>query len=106
MALPTDTDAKHKAAYAKLSRLSGTAFDKAYMAGQEKDHAATVKLFESEIAKGQDKDLSGFASKNLPAIEDHTKMIFQVGSSLGVHAVPMPALKSGMMPGSMSGKNM
>ena len=106
MSLPSDTDAKHKAALAKLSRLSGMAFDKAYMAGQEKDHAATVKLFESEIASGEDKDISGFASKNLPTIEDHTKMIFQVGANLGVHAVPMPTLKSGMMPSSMSGKNM
>ena len=106
MMLPAETDPKHKAAYAKLSRLSGAAFDKAYMAGQEKDHAATVKLFEKEIATGQDKDLSGFASKNLPTIEDHTQMIFQVGSSLGVHAVAMPALKTGQMPSSMSGKNM
>lgn len=106
MALPTQTDRMHKAAYAKLSRLSGAAFDRAYMAGQEKDHAATVKLFEKEIAQGSDKDLSGFAVKNLPTIEDHTKMIFQVGSNLGVHAVPMPPLKSGMMPSSMSGKNM
>lgn len=106
MALPKDTDAKHKAAYARLSRLSGAAFDKAYIAGQEQDHAATVKLFESEIASGEDKDISGFAVKNLPTIEDHTKMIFQVGSNLGVHAVMMPKLKSGMMPSSMSGKNM
>lgn len=105
MALPADTDAKHKAAYRKLSRLSGAAFDRAYMAGQEKDHAATVKLFENEIAFGQDKDISAFASKNLPTIEDHTKMIFQVGSNLGVHAVVMPALKSAMMPSSMSGKS-
>ena len=106
LTLPSDTDPKHKAAYAKLAALSGAAFDKAYMAGQEKDHAATVKLFEAEIASGEDKDISGFASKNLPTIEDHTKMIFQVGSGLGVHAVPMPALKSGLMPSSMNGKNM
>ena len=106
LTLPSDTDPKHKAAYAKLATLSGAAFDKAYMAGQEKDHAATVKLFENEIATGEDKDISGFASKNLPTIEDHTKMIFQVGSNLGVHAVPMPALKTGLMPSSMSGKNM
>ncbi len=106
MSLPKDTDAKHKAAYAKLARLSGAAFDRAYIAGQEMDHAATVKLFEDEIASGEDKDISAFASKNLPTIEDHTKMIFQVGSNLGVHAVTMPKLKSGMMPSSMSGKNM
>lgn len=106
MALPKQTDPMHKMAHAKLARLSGSTFDRAYMAGQEKDHAATVKLFQKEIALGRDKDLSSFAAKNLPAIQDHTLMIFQVGSSLGVHAVPMPPLKSGMMPGSMSGKNM
>ena len=106
MALPSDTDPKHKAALAKLSRLSGRAFDKAYMAGQEKDHAATVKLFENEIATGQDKDVTAFASKNLPTIEDHTRMIFQVGSNIGVHAAMMPKLKPALMPGSMNGKNM
>ncbi len=106
MTLPSDTDPKHKAALAKLSRLSGAAFDKAYMAGQEKDHAATVKLFENEIATGQDKDVTAFASKNLPTIEDHTRMIFQVGSNLGVHSTMMPKLKPALMPSSMNGKNM
>ena len=106
MALPKQTDPMHKRAHAKLARLSGTSFDRAYIAGQEKDHAATVKLFQKEIALGQDKDLSSFAAKNLPTIQDHTMMIFQVGSSLGVYAVPMPTLKTGLMPTSMSGKNM
>ena len=106
MSLPTETDSKHKAAVAKMRGLSGSAFDRAYMASQETAHADTVKLFQKEIAMGQDKDLSAFASKNLPTIEDHTKMIFQVGSSLGVHATTMPALKPALMPSSMSGKNM
>ena len=106
MTLPADTDPKHKAILAKLSGLSGSAFDKSYMASQEAAHAATVKLFETEIATGQDKDVTAFASKNLPTIEDHTKMIFQVGSNLGVHSTMMPKLKPALMPGSMSGKNM
>jgi putative membrane protein len=106
VALPSETDAKHRAALRRLSGLSGAAFDRAYMAGQEKDHAATVKLFQSEIATGIDKDVTAFASKNLPTIEDHTKMIFQVGSNLGVHSTVMPALKGGMMPSSMNGKHM
>jgi len=106
MTLPTETDPKHRAVVARLRRLSGTAFDKAYMASQESAHAATVKLFENEIATGQDKDVTAFASKNLPTIEDHTRMIFQVGSNLGVHSTTMPKLKPAMMPSSMSGKNM
>lgn len=104
--LPTETDPMHKAIIASLSGLSGAAFDKAYMASQEKAHADTVKLFEKEIATGKSTGFTAFASKNLPEIEDHTKMIFQVGSGLGVHAATMPVLKPAMMPSDMSGKNM
>ena len=106
MTLPSETDPMHKAVIAKLHRQSGTAFDKTYMASQEAAHAATVKLFQMEIASGQDKDVTAFASKNLPEIEDHTKMIFQVGSNLGVHSTMMPKLKPALMPTDMSGKNM
>lgn len=106
MTLPADTDAKHKAILAKLHGLSGKSFDKAYMASQEAAHADTVKLFENEISTGQDKDVTAFASKNLPNIEDHTRMIFQVGSNLGVHSTMMPKLKPALMPSSMNGKNM
>ena len=106
MMLPTKTDPKHQAMIARLSGLSGTAFDKAYMASQETAHAATVKLFEKEIATGKDGGYTAFAAKNLPTIEAHTRMIFQVGTALGVHATMMPDLKPAMMPSDMSGKNM
>ncbi len=106
MILTTETDPMHRAVIAKLHRQSGTAFDKTYIASQETAHAATVKLFENEIATGEDKDVTAFASKNLPTIEDHTRMIFQVGSNLGVHSTMMPKLKPALMPSSMNGKNM
>lgn len=106
MTLPADTDPMHKAVIAKLSGLSGSAFDKAYMGSQEKAHTDTVKLFEGEISTGKNAGLTAFASKNLPEIEDHTKMIYQVGSNLGVHASKMPVMKPAMMPSNMSGHNM
>jgi len=104
--LPKETDAKHLAAMSRMKGLSGTAFDKYYMAQQETAHAAMVKLLQYEIAHGLDKDVTAFATKNLPGIEEHTKMIFQVGSNMGVNATAMPDLKGGMMPSSMSGKHM
>ena len=104
--LPAETDPMHKAIISKLSSLSGAAFDKAYMGSQETAHTDTVKLFEKEIAMGKSAGFTAFASKNLPEIEDHTKMIYQVGTNLGVHASTMPALKPAMMPTDMSGKNM
>ena len=106
MTLPTDTDPMHKAVISKISGLSGAAFDKAYMASQEKAHTQTVELFEKEISTGKNAGLTAFASKNLPEIEDHTKMIYTVGTNLNVHAAKMPALKPAMMPSDMSGKNM
>ena len=104
--LPKETDSKHLAAMSRMKGLSGTTFDKYYMAQQETAHAATVKLLQYEIAHGLDKDVTAFATKNLPGIEEHTRMIFQVGTSLGVNAVTKPMLKGGMMPSSMSGKHM
>ncbi len=104
--LPKETDAKHLAAMSRMKSLSGTAFDKYYIAQQETAHAATVKLLQYEIAHGLDKDVTAFATKNLPGIEEHTNMIFQVGSRMGVYATTKPALKGGMMPSSMSGKHM
>ena len=106
MTLPMETDPMHKAVISKISGLSGAAFDKAYMGSQEKAHTDTVKLFESEISTGKNAGLTAFASKNLPEIEDHTKMIYTVGTNLGVHASKMPAMKPAMMPSDMSGKNM
>ncbi len=105
MTLPTETDPMHKAIIAKLSRLSGTAFDKAYMASQETAHTQTVELFEKEISMGKNGGLTAFATKNLPEIEDHTRMIYQVGTNMDVHADKMPVLKPAMMPSDMSGKN-
>ncbi len=104
--LPKETDAKHLAAMSKMKGLSGAAFDDYYIGQQEVAHTATVKLLHAEIATGLDKDVTAFATKNLPEIEDHTKMIYQVGTGLDVHAGKKPALKGSMMPSSMSGKHM
>lgn len=104
--LPKETDAEHQSAIRRMKGLSGTSFDKYYIGQQEAAHAATVKLLQYEIAHGLNKDVTAFATKNLPGIEDHTQMIFQVGSNMGVYATAKPALKGVMMPSSMSGKHM
>lgn len=72
--LPTDVDASHKAMAAKLEKLSGPAFDKAYMAGagvadHNKVHAK-LKGFES---KAKDADVKALAGKMLPVVEEHLK---------------------------------
>jgi len=70
--LPTSIGSKYQDAYDKLSKLSGTAFDSAYMkAAGVKAHKEQAELFKKEAQKGQDPDLKAFAAQVLPTIEDH-----------------------------------
>lgn len=84
VSLPAQTDPMHKAEYRRLSRLSGTAFDKAYMKGQVRDHNATVALFNKELANGNETHVRSYAAKYLPGIQNHTGMIHNVASNLGI----------------------
>lgn len=93
---PSHTDPMHMAMYAKLSRLHGAAFDKAYMSGQVKDHDATVALFKTEIDKGQESPIRGFAAKYLPTIQDHTIMIHNVAANLGADPSARKSMKMNM----------
>ena len=71
---PTALDAKHKMIYDRLSKLSGAAFDRAYMQAMLKDHREDVAAFRTESKMGKDEDVKSFASKTLPTLEDHLKM--------------------------------
>lgn len=78
--LPANTDARHRRMYARLSRLHGAAFDRAYMAAQVKDHEATVALFRRETKYGKNRDINAFAMKYLPIIQGHTRMAIRLAS--------------------------
>ena len=74
LSLPTDLDAKHKSKVAKLEKLSGAQFDRAYMDDMVSDHKQDVSEFEKESKSGHDSDIKGFASKTLPTLQEHLKM--------------------------------
>jgi putative membrane protein len=57
-----------------LQAETGRKFDRDYMRGQVTAHIAAVKLFQDEIANGQDADVKSFAQATLPTIQDHLKM--------------------------------
>jgi len=82
--LPTDLDAKHKALVARLSKLSGDAFDKAYMKEMLSDHKHDVAAFKKESSSGKDADVKQFASSTLPTLEDHLKLAQDTASKVGV----------------------
>ena len=82
--VPTEPDPTHKKMAAKLSKMSEASFNKEFIKGQIKDHHATIALFGKEIASGENADLKAFAQKYLPGIKEHTKMIYQAATALGV----------------------
>ena len=77
--LPTEPDAKHKAMAAKLSKLSGDAFDKEYMkqAGLA-DHKATHARLKSISKNAKDADVKAVAEKTMPTVEQHLKAAQQM----------------------------
>jgi len=72
--LPSDLDAKHKNKMAKLEKLSGAQFDRAYMDDMVSDHKKDVAEFEKQSKSGHDADIKGFASKTLPTLQEHLKL--------------------------------
>ena len=74
LALPTDLDATHKSKVAKMEKLSGAEFDRAYMDEMVADHKKDVAEFRKQSTSGKDNDLKAFAGKTLPTLEAHLKM--------------------------------
>jgi putative membrane protein len=71
--LPNELDAKDKAVRDRLSKLSGAAFDRAYMQAMLRDHRKDVNEFKRESTSGKDPEIKAFASKTLPTLEEHLK---------------------------------
>jgi predicted outer membrane protein len=80
--LPTDPDAAHKAMAAKLEKLSGDAFDKAYMQNAGvKDHSAVHKKLMADAKKIKDADVKAVADAHAPVVEQHLKAAQQMAST-------------------------
>jgi putative membrane protein len=62
------------ATLAKLEKLEGAAFDRAYVEDQIRDHEKTIALFEREAKTGKDAELKAFAEKTLPTLKEHLTM--------------------------------
>ena len=79
--LPTELDSKHKAMSAKLEKMSGADFDKAYMAGAGvKDHKDTHSKLMSDAKKIKDPEVKALADQHMPVVEQHLKAAQQMNS--------------------------
>lgn len=72
--LPTDGGAHHKAIKDRLAKLSGAAFDRAYMQEMVTDHRKDVNAFRKESQSGKDAEVKAWAGKTLPTLEEHLQM--------------------------------
>ena len=80
--LPTELDAKHKAMAAKLEKMSGADFDKAYMANAGvKDHKEVHAKLMSDAKKIKDADVKALADQHMPVVEQHLKAAQQMAST-------------------------
>jgi putative membrane protein len=83
LALPSAMSAMQKAEMDKLSKLSGAAFDKAYMSLMVKDHEKDVKEFEMQSKNGTNPDIKDFASTTLPTLQSHLQMARDTAAKVG-----------------------
>ena len=71
--LPTDMSKRDQMAYDRLSKLSGSAFDRAYARDMVRDHRGDVAEFLNESKNGKEEWTKDFASQTLPTLREHLK---------------------------------
>lgn len=59
----------------KMDKIDDADFDKEWLAQMVKSHEKTIAAFEEEAKDGKDADVKGWASKTLPTLKKHLKMI-------------------------------
>lgn len=69
--MPTQLNPQFQQEYDDLAKLSGAAFNQAYVAHAVHDHEGAVQLFTTEADGGQDPRLKAFAMTWLPVIQEH-----------------------------------
>jgi predicted outer membrane protein len=80
--LPTEPDAKHKSMAAKLEKMSGADFDKAYMkqAGVQ-DHKTVHSKLMAASKKAKDPEVKALVDKTEPVVAQHLKSAEQMPSA-------------------------
>jgi putative membrane protein len=80
--LPAAPNAKDQATIDKLSKLSGKAFDDAYVSDMIDDHKHDVQAFQDASNSLKDPDLKAFATKTLPVLKTHLDAINGIHDSM------------------------
>ncbi len=83
--LPSTMGPKHQVFQNRFMRLSGAAFDRAYIKHMVDDHVEDVAAFRHASRTAHDADLRRWAAKTLPTLEGHLEMAKDVRRGLNTH---------------------
>ena len=80
--LPKQPGRKAQSEQDRLSKASGSTFDREYVKMTVKDHEKDVAAFKRASKDAKDPDVKAWAAKTLPTLEDHLKSIKQIESQV------------------------
>ena len=81
--LPSEIGPEEKALRDRLMKLSGPAFDQAYMKAMVSDHVKDVNEFKMESKSGKDPEVKAWATKTLPTLEEHLALARSTSGAVG-----------------------
>ena len=80
LTLPAQPGASDQSQAHRLSSMSGSAFDTAFVNDEVRDHRQAIATFQKEAQSGQDPALKDFAQKTLPMLRQHLQMAQSLNS--------------------------
>lgn len=80
--MPMAMGSEAKALQSRLSRLSGSAFDKAYISAMVEDHQKDVQKFERATRNISNQDLKRWAADTLPVLQEHLQQARKIQQEL------------------------
>jgi putative membrane protein len=75
IAPPTKMPAKEQATLDKIAGLNGQAFDNTVLGMLADDHKTDIKVYEKEIAQGQNAEIKSYAMQTLPTLQQHLQLV-------------------------------
>lgn len=82
VSLPGQISSGQQATADKLANLTGTAFDKEFIAASLKDHEAAIFEFQYQAFANPDPDVRKLATKTLPTLQHHLQMAREIYTRL------------------------
>jgi predicted outer membrane protein len=75
LTLPESLEAKQQAMVDKMTSLTGSRFDDAYIAAMTKELTDLAKAFRAESASTKDADIKNVVDKSILVVNEHLKLI-------------------------------